>query len=224
MRSFDSCLGGLAVCLWALAAAGVAAQTPSPPASVPAKPVPRPAATLPQRNMTLELRAIAESAPEQGSSQSWGTALSDGETWQKVTVANGERAQLAFSTAQAWVWTEAAVRGNGTGSVEGVSQRLQWTSDGRMLECLVAWGGGSKPARLEVSVQVAAGGAGMEEGTAPKPRTQQVRTLVWVPLGAWFTLARSGPRPLASVEGRYSSHTAEQGEAQLLQVRVLAPD
>lgn len=194
-------------------------------AQTPAAPVPaaKPRAVLPQRNMTLELRTIAEAVPATAGQQSWSVGASDTEEWQKVTVANGEKAQFDFSTAQAWAWTAAAVRGNGTGSVDGVSQNLQWAKDSRTLECQVAWAGGSKPARLDVSVQLASGGKGAVDGVAPQARSQQVRTVVWVPLGEWFTLARSGPRPQASTEGSYSSRTAEQVQAQLLQVRVLAP-
>lgn len=202
---------------WAQAPASAAPATNAKPAAKT-----RPA--LPQRNMTLELRSIAEAALAPTSQQSWSVAHGEPEEWQKVTVANGEKAQFDFTTAQAWAWTTAAVRGNGAGSADGVSQNLQWTRDSRALECQVAWPGGSKPARLEVTVQVAASGKGTVDGTVPQPRTQQVRTVVWVPLGEWFTLARSGPRAQVSVEGSYSSRTAEQGQVQLLQVRVLAPD
>lgn len=174
--------------------------------------------------MTLELRSIAEAALAPASQQSWSAVGTDIEEWQKLTVANGEKAQFEFSSTQPWAWTTAAVRGNGVGSADGVSQSLQWARDSRALECQVAWPGGSKPARLEVTVQVAASGKGTVDGTVPQPHTQQVRTVVWVPLGEWFTLARSGPRAQVSVEGSYSSRTAEQGQVQLLQVRVLAPD
>ena len=229
MLRLPSCLGSLC---WISGALFVSvpgwAQTPATPATpAPAsspKPAAKPHAALPQRNMTLELRSIAEAALAPASQQSWSVASSDTEEWQKVTVANGEKAQFDFSTAQAWAWTTAAVRGNGTGSADAVSQSLQWAKDSRTLECQVAWAGGSKPARLDVAVQVAAGAKGTVEGSTPQTRTQQVRTVVWVPLGEWFTLARSGPRAQVSVEGSYSSRTAEQGQAQLLQVRVLAPD
>ena len=205
--------------------ARVGAQGPAAPApAASTKPAAKPHAVLPQRNMTLELRTIAEAAPATAGQQSWSVGASDTEEWQKVTVANGEKAQFDFSTAQAWAWTATAVRGNGTGSMDGVSQSLQWAKDSRAMECQVAWAGGSKPARLDLSVLVAASGKGMVDGTTPQARSQQVHTVVWVPLGEWFTLARSGPRPQVSVEGSYSSRTAEQGQAQLLQVRVLAPD
>lgn len=196
------------------------AQTPVPGA----KPAAKPRAALPQRNMTLEFRSIAEAALAPSGQQSWSVGSSDTEVWQKLTVANGEKAQFDFSTAQPWVWTAAALRGNGTGSVDGVSQSLQWAKDSRALECQVSWAGGNKPARLDVAVQVAAGAQGLAQGTTPQHRSQQVRTVVWVPLGEWFTLARSGPRPAVNVEGSYASRTAEQGQVQLLQVRVLAPD
>lgn len=229
MLRLHSCLGTLC---WLSGALFVSvpgwAQIPAPPvAPAPAastKPAAKPHAALPQRNLTLELRSIAEAALVPAGQQSWSVAASDTEEWQKVSVANGEKAQFDFSTAQAWAWTTAAVRGNGTGSADGVSQSLQWAKDSRTLECQVSWAGGSKPARLDVSVQVATSGKSTVEGTALQPRTQQVRTVVWVPLGEWFTLAHSGPRPQVSVEGSYSSRTAEQGQAQLLQVRVLAPD
>lgn len=221
------CLGSLclsaALCAtvpgWAQTPAAQATATASHPASTT-----KAHAALPQRNMTVELRAIAEAAQSGTSQQSWSVAPGDTEEWQKVTVANGEKAQFDFGTAQPWAWVSAAVRGNGAGSADGVSQSLQWARNSRTLECQVAWPGGSKPARLDVSVQLAAGGQGAVDGTTPQQRTQQVRTVVWVPLGEWFTLARSGPRPTASVDGSYSSRTAEQGQAQLLQVRVLAPD
>lgn len=222
MRHSSFCMCGVLACTLAVSGGGVAAQTPPAPAS--SKPAAKSPATLPQRNMTLELRAIAEPAPALGSQQAWGTAAPDSEAWQKVSVANGEKAQFDFSTAQAWAWTGVAVRGNGAGSADGVGQSLQWARDSRTLECQVAWAGGNKPARLDLSVQVAAGGRGAVDGMPPQTRSQQVRTVVWVPLGEWFTLARSGPRPQVSVEGSYSSRTAEQGQVQLLQVRVLAPD
>lgn len=200
-------------------------QTPAAPApAASTKPAAKPHAALPQRNMTLELRTLTEAAQVSASQQGWSVGASDTEEWQKVTVANGEQAQFDFSTAQAWAWTAVAVRGNGAGSVDGVSQSLQWGRDSRTLECQVRWAGGRAPARLDVAVQVAAGAQGTVDGTTPQHRSQQVRTVVWVPLGEWFTLARSGPRPQVSVDGSYSSRTAEQGQAQLLQVRVLAPD
>lgn len=216
-----SCLGFLFLfCGTLLAPAAAWAQTPArsaPPAATQR-------AALPHRNLTVELRSVAEAAPGQASQQSWSVAPGDTEVWQKLTVANGEKAQFDFSTAQPWAWTAAALRGNGAGSVDAVGQSLQWARDSRALECQVSWAGGSKPARLDVAVQVAAGAQGLAEGTTPQHRSQQVRTVVWVPLGEWFTLARSGPRSAVNVEGSYSSRTAEQGQAQLLQVRVLAPD
>lgn len=229
MLRLHSCLGTLC---WFSGALFVSvpgwAQIPAPPAApAPAastKSAAKPRAALPQRNMTLELRRIAEAALVPTSQQGWSVAPGEVEEWQKVSVANGEKAQFDFSTAQAWAWTTVAVRGNGTGSVDGVGQSLQWARDSRTLECQVSWAGGNKPARLDVAVQVATGATGTVDGTAPQTRAQQVRTVVWVPLGEWFTLARSGPRPQVSVEGSYSSRTAEQGQAQLLQVRVLAPD
>lgn len=219
LRSY--CFGLLVLLCGALLVPAVGwAQTPVPGA----KPAAKPRAALPQRNMTLELRSISEVALAASDPQRWSVAPGETEVWQKVTVANGEKAQFDFSTVQPWAWTAAALRGNGTGSVDGVSQSLQWARDSRALECQVSWAGGNKPARLDVAVQVAAAAQGLAEGTTPQHSNQQVRTVVWVPLGAWFTLARSGPRPSVNVEGSYASRTAEQGQAQLLQVRVLAPD
>lgn len=222
MYPFASRCAAVCVCMLAVWSSTVAAETASAPN--PTASAARPRAALPQRNLTLELRAIAEPAPAPASQQSWATAPGDAEEWQKLTLANGEKAQFAFNASQAWAWTGAALRGNGAGSVDGVSQSLHWATDSRTLECQVAWAGGNKPARVEVTVQVAASGKGAGDGAVPQNRTQQVRTVVWVPLGEWFTLARSGPRPQVSVEGSYSSRTAETGQAQLLQVRVLAPD
>lgn len=226
MRRFLSCLGTRCLVsgmlLVPVAGGAQTLAVPAPAAST--KPAAKPHAALPQRNMTLELRTLTEAAQVSASQQGWSVAPSDTEAWQKVSVANGEKAQFDFSTAQAWAWTAVAVRGNGAGSVDGVSQSLQWGRDSRTLECQVRWAGGRKPARLDVAVQVAAGTPGLVEGAAPQTRSQQVRTVVWVPLGEWVTLARSGPRPQVSVDGSYSSRTAEQGQAQLLQVRVLAPD
>lgn len=173
--------------------------------------------------MTLELRVVGDSPAATGAQQ-WGTAPTQDEEWQKVAVANGEKARFEFGTALAWGWTHAAVRGNGTGSVDGVSQSLQWAQDVRSIECEVVWGGGAKPARLDVSVQVGSGGKGAVEGLLPQPTNQKVQTVVLVPLGEWFTLARSGPRPQVLADGSYSSRSPRTSEARLLQVRVLAPD
>lgn len=180
-------------------------------------------AQLPARNMSLELRVVGDT-PAANGAQQWGSSVAQEEEWQKVTVVNGEKARFEFGTAQAWGWTHTAVRGNGSGSVDGVGQSLQWAQDVRSLECQVAWAGGAKPARLEVSVQANSGGKGAVDGVLPQPVSNKVQTVVLVPLGEWFTLARSGPRPQLQAEGSYSSRSAQAGEARLLQVRVLAPD
>ena len=150
--------------------------------------------------MSLELRVVGDT-PAANGAQQWGSSVAQEEEWQKVTVANGEKARFEFGTAQAWGWTHTAVRGNGTGSVDGVGQHLQWAQDVRSLECQVAWAGGAKPARLEVSVQANSGGKGTVDGVLPQPVSSKVQTVVLVPLGEWFTLARSGPRPQQQVEG-----------------------
>jgi hypothetical protein len=206
-----------------LAAATALAQGSTAPVVAKPQKAPVSKAPLPVRNMTLELRVVGE-VPAATGTQQWGTSAAQEEEWQKVTVANGEQARFEFSTAQAWSWTQSAVRGNGAGSVDGVSQSLQWSQDVRALECMVAWGGGAKPARLEVSVQAANGGNGALDGVQPQPVTHKVQTVVLVPLGEWFTLARSGPRPQVQTQGSYSSRSAQASEARLLQVRVLAPD
>ena len=176
--------------------------------------------------MTVELRVVGE-PPVASGAQQWASTPAQEEEWQKVVVANGENARFEFSSAQAWTWVHTAVRGNGAGSVDGVDgvgQSLQWAQDVRVLECLVAWGGGAKPARLEVSVVAGSGGQEAVDGVRPRPVTHKVQTVVLVPLGEWFTLARSGPRPQLQAEGSYSSRSAPSSEARLLQVRVLAPD
>lgn len=193
------------------------------PKAVSAKPSKPSKAALPARNLTVELRVSSESAPA-GAVQQWSAAAQQEEEWQKLTVANGEKARFDMQVSQPWAWPQAVVRGNGTGSVDAVSQNLQWVQDMRALECQVQWTGGNKPVRLDVAVQIASSGMGSVEGVQPQPRRNSVSTVVWAPLGQWFTLARSGPRPAIQAEGSYSSRTAESSEAKLLQIRVLVPD
>jgi hypothetical protein len=177
------------------------------------------------RNLSVEVRVLSEPMPSASAQQSWSTTAPTTESdWQKILVAPGEKARFEMDNAQAWAWTGAAVRGNGAGSVDGVSQSLQWAHTVRSLECMVRWAGGRQPARLELSLRHAESGRDLAAGTAPDTRSAQVHTVVWVPLGEWFTVARSGPRPLVQPEGSYTSRSAEPGQAQLLQVRVLAPD
>lgn len=191
-----------------------------------AQPVSSPKKTpsgLPSRMLTVELRMGSEPTDHTGSQQ-WGTRTEADEVWQKLSVANGEKARFEFGQAQTWAWITAAVRGNGTGSVDGVAQSLQWTQDLRAMECEVRWPGGNKPARVDVSVQVAESGKGLVDGALPQPRSSKVQTVVLAPLGQWVTLARSGPRPATLSEGSYSSRSAEVAEVRLLQIRVLVPD
>lgn len=214
-RALLACVLG-AACL-------IASAQPSAPAA-PGTRAPQAKTVLPARNMTVELRVVDETPPASGAQQ-WGAgAPAPAEEWQRVGVANGEKARFEFSSAQAWAWTHTAVRGNGAGSADAVGQSLQWAQDVRALECEVAWPGGSKPARLAVSVQTQTSGLGSVEGVRPQPARAQVQTVVLVPLGVWFTLARNGPRPALLTEGSYSSRSAAEANAQLLQVRVLAPD
>ncbi|MDT8991902.1 hypothetical protein RQP54_13605 [Curvibacter sp. APW13] len=178
---------------------------------------------LPNRMLTVELRVGTEST-ESSTSQQWGTRAVADEEWQKLSVANGEKARFEFAQAQAWAWTHTAVRGNGPGSVDGVGQSLQWTQDLRTMECEVRWPGGNKPARVDVALQVAESGRGLVDGVLPQPRSSKVQTVVLAPLGQWVTLARSGPRPAMQADGAYSSRSAEVAEVRLLQIRVLVPD
>lgn len=206
-----------AVAALALAVAGSVASAQTTPA------VKTRSATLPTRVLTVELRVGADHA-HGADSQRWVTPTDTEEEWQKLSVANGEKARFEFGTAQAWAWTHTAMRGNGAGSVDGVGQTLQWAQDVRALECHVQWAGGYKPARLDVAVQISESGKGAIDGMLPQSRASKVQTVVWAPLGQWVTLARSGPRPAVVTDGSYSSRSAEVAQARVLQVRVLAPD
>lgn len=209
---FLRCCAAVAV---ALACVAAAAQTAAAP--------PKRSASLPARVLTVELRVGTDQA-KATDSQHWATPSDADEEWQKLSVANGEKARFEFGAAQAWAWTHTAVRGNGAGSVDGVAQSLQWAQDLRALECQVQWAGGNKPVRLDVAVQVSDSGKGAVDGVLPQARSSKVQTVVWVPLGQWVTLARSGPRPAVLADGSYSSRSAEVAQARLLQVRVLVPD
>lgn len=177
------------------------------------------------RNLSVEVRVLSEPMPSASAQQSWNSTPPAAESdWQKILVASGEKARFEVGSAQAWAWTSAAVRGNGAGSADGVSQSLQWAHNVRSLECMVRWAGGRQPARLELSLHQTDSARDLDEGPIPDTRSANVHTVVWVPLGEWFTVARSGPRPLVQPEGSYTSRSAESRSAQLLQVRVLAPD
>jgi hypothetical protein len=185
-------------------------------------------AALPQRNLRAELRWVDSSqlerrAAEASGSVTIGTGVApagqvtlrsdsraaEGEVLQQVLVLNGGTAQVRLAQAVPLQWVE-AVQGPRGGAVAVLRQTWVEAATGVVLR--PRWPGGGAPVELEVSAEVSTGLQQAVTGTR-----------VLVPLGEWFTVARSDTQSQASQRGTLSTHDVARSQQRELQVRVSLP-
>jgi hypothetical protein len=138
----------------------------------------------------------------------------EGQTLQQVLVLNGGSAQVRLSQAVPLQWVEAV---QGPRRSAGVL-RQTWVEVTAGVVLRPRWPGGAAPVDLEVVAEAPIGGA-----ETANPGREVIGTRVLVPLGEWFTLARSDTQRAVSERGTLSTRDIERSAQRELQVRISRP-
>ncbi|HEY6134733.1 MAG TPA: hypothetical protein VIW70_12195 [Rubrivivax sp.] len=133
----------------------------------------------------------------------------EGDVLQQVLVLNGGTAQVRLSQAVPLQWVE-AVQGPRGGAVAALRQTWVEAATGVVLR--PRWPGGAAPVELEVDAEVSTGAQQAVTGTQ-----------VLVPLGEWFTVARSDTQSQTVQHGTLSTREVARSRQRALQVRVSLP-
>jgi len=182
----------------------------------------------PRLNLRAELRWVDSSQVERRAAEASGSVAigtgaapagqvtlrsdsraAEGELLQQVLVLNGGTAQVRLSQAVPLQWVE-AVQGPRGGAVAALRQTWVEAATGVVLR--PQWPGGAAPVELEINAEVATGAQQAVTGT-----------LVLVPLGEWFTVARSDAQSQSSQRGTLSTRDVARSRQRELQVRVSLP-
>lgn len=159
------------------------------------------------------------------SAGTWQTQ-SETRTTQQIRVLNGARARLLVGRSQpytAWQWAYAPVQAHGPDAPRGGVQvwgQTVWLDLGQGLNIRPSWPGGQAPVTVELAARKSE-----QSGYAPDGQVQysEVLSTVAVPLGEWFTVARSGHSAQQTRRGTLSTDSIDNSLSEQLDIRITAP-